>query len=100
MSSCTVLAARRLDAPEQEDHDAHHGDGGGDAGPHRQVKRCQQREDVDLIFRLAHQDPHRVVQVAFAEVDHALTLRSDGDGRHGEVSSLWAGIKTEKSPSV
>lgn len=50
VASGAVVAAHRLDAPEEENHDAHHGDGGGDAGPHRQVKRCQQGENIDLLL--------------------------------------------------
>lgn len=38
MSSCAALATHSLDAPEQEDHDAHHGDSCGDARPHCQIK--------------------------------------------------------------
>lgn len=89
MASCTVLAAHCLDPPEEEDHDAHYGNGSGDARPHCQVKRCQQRENVDLLLWFAHQDPHWIVQVAFAEIHHTLTLGGDGDGWYGQVGSLW-----------
>lgn len=89
MASRTAVAAHRLDAPEKEYHDAHHGDGRGDARPDGQVKRRQQGENVDLLLRLAHQDSHRVVQIAFAEIHHTLALRGDGDGWYGQVSALW-----------
>lgn len=89
MASRAAVAAHRLDAPEKEYHDAHHGDGRGDARPDGQVKRRQQGENVDLLLRLAHQDSHRVVQIAFAEIHHALALRGDGDGWYGQVSALW-----------
>lgn len=48
------LRADRLDATQQEDHDPDHGDGGGNAGPHRQVEGRQEREDVDVFLRLPH----------------------------------------------
>lgn len=88
MAPGAAVAAHGLDAAQQEDHDAHHGDGSSDARPHGQVKGRQQREDVDLLLRLAHENPHRVVQVALAEVHHALALRRDGDGRDGQVGTL------------
>lgn len=89
MPSCIVLAAHCLDAPEQEDHDAHNRDGCSDARPHCQVKWRQQWENVDLLFGLAHQDSHWIVQVALAEIHHALALRCDSDGWYGQISSLW-----------
>lgn len=80
--------AQRLQPVEQEDEHAHHGDGGGDAGPDGEVERSEQREDVDLLLGFLQQDAHAVVQVTLAEVDHVLPLRRDGDGRHRQVGSL------------
>lgn len=89
--------AHSLDAPEKENHDANHGDGGGDAGPNRQIKRRQQRENIDLLLCFAHEDSHRIVHVALAEVHHALALRGDGDGGHGQVGLLWVKNNTISS---
>lgn len=83
--------AQRLQPVEQENEHAHHGDGGGDAGPHGQVEGREEREDVDLLLRLPQQDADAVIQVALAEVHHVLPLGRDGDGRHGQVGSLGGG---------
>lgn len=80
--------AQRMQPIEEEDEHAHDGDGGSDACPHGQVKRGEQREDVDLLLGLPQQDADAVVQVTLAEVNHVLTLRRDGDGRHRKVRSL------------
>lgn len=87
---CVLIGggAQRLQPVEQEDEHAHHGDGGSDAGPHGQVEGCEEREDVDLLFRLPQQDADAIIQVALAEVHHVLPLGRDGDGRHGQVGSL------------
>lgn len=50
-----------LQPVEEEDENAHDGDGGSDARPHGQVKWSEQREDVDLLFGLAQQDADAVV---------------------------------------
>lgn len=84
-----ILGADWLDAPQDEDHDPNHGDGGCDARPNGQIKGCQEREDIDLLLRLPHQNPHRVVQVALAEVHHTLPLWSYSDGWYCQVCSLW-----------
>jgi len=85
---CVLGGAQRLQPVEQEDEHAHHGDGGGDAGPDGEVEGREQGEDVDLLLGLPQQDAHAVVQVALAEVHHVLPLRRDGDGRHRQVGSL------------
>lgn len=72
--------AQRLQPVEQKDEHAHHGDRGGDTRPDGEVKRSEQREDVDLFFWFSQQDAYTVVQVTLAEVDHVLPLRRDGDG--------------------
>ena len=83
-----VGGAQRLQPVEQEDEHSHHGDGGGDTRPDGEVKRSEQREDVDLLFGFSQQDADAVVQVTLAEVDHVLPLRRDGDGWHRQVGSL------------
>ena len=75
-----ILGTQRLHPAKQEDEEAHHGDGSGNAGPDSQVKGCEEREDVDLLLRLAEEDPHGVIHVALTEVHHVLPLRGDGDG--------------------
>lgn len=88
MKHVLTRGTERLEPVEEEDENAHDGDGGSDARPHGQVKWREQREDVDLLFGLPQQDADAVVQVAFAEVDHVLALWRDGDGGHGQVCSL------------
>lgn len=91
-----VLVPEGLDPGQQKDEHSDHGDGSGNAGPHSQVKGCEEREDVDLLLWLAQQNAHGVVHVALAEVYHVLPLRRDGDGRHRHVRSLTRGTETRK----
>lgn len=97
--ACVAVTSDCLDTSEQEDHDAHYRYGRCDACPHGQVEWGKQRENVDLFLRLAHQDSHGIVQVALAEVHYTLTLRCNGDGRYGQVSSLLKN-KTKKKAAV
>lgn len=91
-----VLVPEGLDPRQQEDEYPDHGDGRGNAGPHGQVKGREEREDVDLLLRLAQQNAHGVVHVALAEVHHVLPLRRDGDGRHRHIRSLRGRTETRK----
>lgn len=50
-----------LQPVEEEDENAHDGDGCSNARPHGQVKWSKQREDVDFLFGLPQQDADAVV---------------------------------------
>lgn len=86
---CTLGGgAQRLQPVEEEYEHSHHRDRSGDAGPHSEVERCKQREDVDLLFGLSQQDTDTVVEVTLAKIHNVLPFWCDGDGRHRQVGSL------------
>lgn len=84
----SALSPHSLYPVQHEYEHTDHRDGGGDAGPHCEIKGGEEGEDADFLLGFLDQDPNRVVHVALAEVHNALPLWGDGDSRDGQVCSL------------